>query len=257
MDTAFFYKLILLPNHYFSVISLVLIGLYFIDQKNFFYITISTLFSIILTAYLKSIWQIPLNPELHKLGWSYPSTHTVFNVVFYGLIFMFYRKFWVLLLGLIVVIPSFFAMVYFRYHIWIDIWGGICVAGIILTLLYYWVKHAFHAQFKFGILLSIVAMTLLLLLPDLPHNYGWDWQVLGFIISLTICNELTDLKKIDKITKILSIGLLIPTILLMSKIHIPNELFYSLMLGTLIAAFIFLSPAIIKGSVAVIKKQLL
>lgn len=213
MNQAIFYKLALVPNNFISVFAIIIIGFYFINQQNFFYNSVTTLFSIILNTYLKSIWQIPLNPELLKFGWSYPSTHTVFNVVLYTSILIFYRKIWVLLLALILLMAGFLAMIYFRYHTWIDIFGGICTAGIIVIPFYYWTQFAFKAQLSFGILLSVLSWLLLLLLPDLPLNYGWDWQVLGYIIGLTICNETIALKKYSKLIKLLSMCLLFPVVL--------------------------------------------
>ncbi len=257
MDQATFYKLALLPNNFISVIAIILIGIYFINQQNFFYITVSTLFAIILNAYLKSIWQIPLNPELLKFGWSYPSTHTVFNAVFYAAILIFYRKIWVLILSLILLIAGFFAMVYFRYHIWLDIFGGICAAGLIILPLYYWIQFAFKAQLQFGILLSILSLVLLLLLPDLPLNYGWDWQVLGYIIGLTACNETIALKKYSKAMKLLNMCLLLPVVLVSSKIHMPNAFILNLLIGIVVSSTIFLALPCATGAkrlLAVVKK---
>jgi hypothetical protein len=239
MNYPLFYKLALIPNNYFAFFILIIVGLYFINQKNFFYITIGTLFSIILTAFLKSIWQIPLNPELKKLGWSYPSTHTVFNTVFFATLLIFYRKLWLFLLSLFILTSGFFAMIHFRYHIWIDIFGGICTAGILITLVYYWIRYAIHAQLQFGILLTALSCLLLFCLPEQIMIYTWDWQVLGLIIGLTIGNNYIKLGKFNYKIKSISICLLLPLVAVAKKLIAGDSLVINFLAGIIISFSVF------------------
>jgi membrane-associated phospholipid phosphatase len=76
-------------------------------------------------------------------------------------------------------------MIHFKYHTWDDILGGIC-AGLLTTIpFYYWLKFFKDKAFEF-VLLTIMgsALTLMALLPEMPHKFASDWKSFGVLIGL-------------------------------------------------------------------------
>lgn len=244
MDASAFFKILIIPNNLYSVILFIIYGLYFIDQKKFYYIGLLTIFSILFCAYLKSVWQIPLNPALNKEGWAYPSTHTVMNVVLHGSLFLFYRKLWVLAISITILLTSFISMVYLGYHTWIDIMAGIATALVLLVPFYYWIRDAASKRVLFGILITMVSVILLQLLPD--NVKQWCWKVLGFVIGFIISSELISVNKYSRLIKLVSMGLLSVCVILLSELNVSNIHIYNTLYGIVLASLIFLTPFITK-----------
>lgn len=168
------------------VIIVSIIGLYFGERQIFLNTLLIAFMGMTFNAYLKSVFQIPLNPEIGKTGWAYPSGHSMFDVVFWGSLFIQFRKPWVLIVGLCLSILGFFGMVYKHYHGWIEIIGGICSGGLVLVAFYYWLKYNSSKV----MLLSLVALAIELAIYNLllPHDlmsYKWIRMIIG--INIGIC----------------------------------------------------------------------
>lgn len=167
------------------VILLSILGIYFGERQLFLNTLLIAFFGMLITAYLKSVFQVPLNPEIGKIGWAYPSGHTMFDVIFWGALFIQIRKPWVLFAGLVISIAAFFGMVYKRYHNWEEILGGICSGGLVLVAFYYWIQYRAEKT------MSLLAITLIVnlaiynfLLPHELMDYKWLRIVIGIHIGI-------------------------------------------------------------------------
>ncbi len=239
----YLFKALLIPNNASFAILLLLYGFYFIDQHKFYYITITTLFTIICSCYLKTIWQIPLNPEIFKSGYAYPSGHTMFNIVMYGMILFYYPKLWVLSLSIFSLITGFIAMVYFKFHTWIDISGGICYAGLILIFAYYAIRFFTNSPRKYGLLFSFLSILSLL---QIPENHHWHWLTFGFMVPFALSYNMVDLKKFSPLSRIISIALFLGTFAI-SKRYISSKLFMNFLCGVLQGTLIIIIPHLINS----------
>jgi hypothetical protein len=97
-------------------------------------VTLLLVWTILFNAYLKNCFQIPMNPEIGKTGFVFPSGHTQWSVVFFGWAFSqcrFLSFRWVFI-GIMTGIG--WGLVHFHYHSWIDVWGGVGFAVTTLVL---------------------------------------------------------------------------------------------------------------------------
>ncbi|MBN8827761.1 MAG: phosphatase PAP2 family protein [Sphingobacteriia bacterium] len=101
------------------------IGFLAISKKTFSKAIILILITMPLNAYLKSIFKIPLNPTIGKIGWAFPSGHMQTAFVFWGIIFWEYKNIIIRFFVGALMICIGFALVYLRYHNIIDILGAI------------------------------------------------------------------------------------------------------------------------------------
>lgn len=144
----------------------------------------------ILNQWIKSKFQIPLNPELMSPGWAYPSGHTHMNIVFWGMLIMLTRKIWLIPCAVLALTSSFFAMVHFRFHDWDDIYGGICF-GIATVLILFLIYKRLHNNLTLFGFLAITGYGLLyfLALPEMPNGYySWLWNGFGIICAIVVAH---------------------------------------------------------------------
>lgn len=87
------------------------------------------LFAMIFNTFLKSIFLIPLNPELGKEGFAFPSGHMHVSVVFYGWLFRAYPYRWVRGIILLILAGIGYGLIQQGYHDLIDVVGAV-VFGI-------------------------------------------------------------------------------------------------------------------------------
>ncbi len=179
-------------NTYF-IATVILFGFFYLNSQYFVRAAILMFLSMVVNAYLKQYYQIPLNPAIFKTGWAYPSGHTSSNIVFWGALALQYRK-----KILYFVIPAFLsigfiAMVYVGYHDWADIFGGICLGLIIVVLSRYSISY--RAKVPTHILgLSLLAVCLVLLIviiPDGLDKYNWLWLTQGMLLAMTLTSYIT------------------------------------------------------------------
>ena len=126
-----FARAILLLNSESVIWPFILIGLCFIDRLKFTHVLAITLFALAYNPFLKSIFLIPLNPEIGKIGFSFPSGHTQIAVSCYGTVFILFKNKIMRATIVCLLMLIFWGMVHFRYHTWTDI-----IAGVGFTVLF-------------------------------------------------------------------------------------------------------------------------
>ncbi|WP_152606904.1 phosphatase PAP2 family protein [Candidatus Jidaibacter acanthamoebae] len=182
---------ILADLSHFNVIALVSIsGFVLINRNAFGSALFITIFTMALNAYLKSIWQVPLNPELNKEGWAFPSGHTQSSCVFWFFLSLMLEKRWMIICIPVVLLGVVSGIVHFGYHEWYEILAAIGFAGLEIIFFFYLLKIWDYYQIGFyhlGFLLSIVIVLFLslLLLPN-KQGYFWLWNGLGGMLGISI-----------------------------------------------------------------------
>lgn len=179
-------------NSYFLA-TVILFGFFYLNSQYFIRAAALMFFSMVINAYLKQYWQIPLNPAIFKTGWAYPSGHTSSSVVFWGCITLLYRKKILYFFVPTLLSLGFISMVYVGYHDWADIFGGICLGLIIVVLSRYTISsRARIPTHILGLNLLVVGLTFLIaIIPDGLHKYNWLWMAQGMLLAISLASYLT------------------------------------------------------------------
>jgi len=128
------------------------------DRSKFARVITSVLFATILTSLLKSIFKLPLPPGNNE-GWSFPSGHTITNIVLWFSIAIEYRNKIFSLLGVVACATTIFALIYYNYYYLIDIIGGIVISITWLALFQFIIKKwRGKKEYHVTILLAIISM---------------------------------------------------------------------------------------------------
>ncbi len=193
MITDFLSGFVLFFMSDFFLFGIILFGFYYLRSEFFIKAASLMFFTMVINAYLKQHFQIPLNPELFKSGFAYPSGHTSSNVVFWGALAIQYRKKSLTLLIITLLVCGFISMVHVGYHDWPDVFGGICLGLIILVLSRYITsplsKLSIHALCIGLAIPSLIAM--FSLFPNMAAKYNWLWHTQGIILSIALVSFLT------------------------------------------------------------------
>lgn len=178
---------LIFAKSWFLLYCIIILFLIYKSEKAFF-IILAVTFSILLNAYLKSIWRVPLNPALNKIGWAFPSGHTQTAALFWMMVAFWLKNWKSTVLIVIMLLNNFNAMIYFGYHTWEDILAALCVAGILLVIFYHLYKtisYHINAYFRFACLIILASLFIIALLPHHLQNYTWTWQIVA--IQLLVC----------------------------------------------------------------------
>lgn len=165
------------------MMAFIILGLFFINREAFLNTTFLAIMTIFFGQYLKSIWQIPLNPELGKEGWAFPSGHTILNVVFWPLLCIQLRSSMLTAFMVIILPLSFLGMVHFRYHTWQDIMGGIIFGLPIVLVSYVWLRERASHIWELAIASVVVSGLCYWKLYEM-ERYFWMAFYLGIYASL-------------------------------------------------------------------------
>ncbi|MCE2992114.1 MAG: hypothetical protein LW825_04245 [Candidatus Jidaibacter sp.] len=184
MFVDYFFRVALFLAEFGFLGPLLIFGICCIDKKVFINIAIVCFLSAFINAYLKSIWQIPLDPSLGKVGWAFPSGHTQFNLVVWLVLIYQIRKLWIALVAAAISISSYFGMVHFHYHNWYDIYGGIFFATLIFFSFVMWDYFYRNKQLVLLILTTAISVCIMFILPEQPHRHEWLYIYLGMDIGL-------------------------------------------------------------------------
>ncbi|AIF81451.1 hypothetical protein I862_04455 [endosymbiont of Acanthamoeba sp. UWC8] len=182
---------ILTDLSHFHVIALVsIIGFVLFNRKAFGSALFITIFTMALNAYLKSVWQVPLNPELNKEGWAFPSGHTQSSCVFWFFLSLMLEKRRMIICAPVVLLGVVSGIVHFGYHEWYEILSAIGFAGLEIIFFYYLLKVWDYYQIGFyylGFFLIVVILLFLsfLLTPN-KQGYFWLWNGLGGMLGISI-----------------------------------------------------------------------
>lgn len=74
---------------------------------------------------------MPLNPDLLKNGYAFPSGHMQSSSVFYLWLVYNYNNCWMRMITIILLIGIFVSLIYFNYHNYID-----CSASVVISIIY-------------------------------------------------------------------------------------------------------------------------
>ncbi|MFN8912590.1 MAG: hypothetical protein ACK5V4_07465 [Alphaproteobacteria bacterium] len=181
-----YYQLALVATNTPFIILISIYILFCVDKNVVVNTLISSMLSIFINQYLKSIWQVPMDPSLHKIGWAFPSGHTQLNIVFWGSLLWQIRSKLLVAWVILLLHSSYFAMVDAKYHTWYDIWGGI-IAGVCVLLLFV-VWHRYFRDYRKSIsaFVLILCALIFLLLPEMPHKFFWLWFYLGCLTPILL-----------------------------------------------------------------------
>ncbi len=172
------------------------IGFVFINRKAFGVTIFLTIFTMALNAYLKSIWQVPLNPELKVEGWAFPSGHTQSSCVFWFFLSLMLKKNWVILLIPILLFGITAGIVHFGYHEWHEILAAIGFAGLEVIFFYYLLKLFDYYKINYytlGFALTPIVIFIITILPSsMVHNYYWLWYCVAAMLGVSLGSILFD-----------------------------------------------------------------
>lgn len=182
----YFFHLALFFAEFGFLGPMIIFGIYCIDKRVFINVLIMCIISAFINAYLKSIWQIPLDPSIGKVGWAFPSGHTQFNIVVWLVLIYQIRKLWLALIALAISISSYFGMIHFHYHNWLDIWGGIFFGILVFLMFILWDRFFKDKQLELGVIGMVLSVIILLILPPQPHHFSWLFIYLGMSTGLLI-----------------------------------------------------------------------
>lgn len=175
-------------THIYEVlIPIFLIGFFFIDRKIFSQAFLLLLFTTIYNLFLKSIWQIPLQPPLE--GWAFPSGHLHSGWVFWGWLALHYKRLITIPIFLLMMAASAWGLIYHNYHNLHDLYASIGFGSLSL-LIYYLVNYkAPVLKDNFFLVNVIVGGLGILLIHNLPievQTKAYIWQAQGAIMGMAI-----------------------------------------------------------------------
>ena len=183
MDTFLYY--ISQFSQDYVVFPLIIFGILFLDRQLFLRIVVLLLFGIAINVFLKNVFQVPLNPELHKDWWAFPSGHVQLTATFYGYLAYHYRNLFLSIAVALILIGESFSVVHFKYHDWMDVIGGLVAAGVWIVTFEVIRKSApFRNRFYlFALILLPLAFILERFSSKVP---GVHQIVLGAFIGVTL-----------------------------------------------------------------------
>ncbi len=129
-------------SHDTIIIPLLIGGFIWWDREMFYNAICLVLVSIIVNYALKITFQIPLSPSLGKEGFAFPSGHMQTSTILYGWIAYQTQKMAIKLLTVTLLIAIALSLVYFGYHNYYDILGGVFCALSLMALYIISLNHA-------------------------------------------------------------------------------------------------------------------
>lgn len=169
-----------------TLIIVFLFGTFFLDTKAFSKAFMLMLFTMIYNLYLKSIWQIPLDPSLE--GWAFPSGHMHAAWVFWGWLVCHYKK-WSLLAAFLVAMGlATFGMIDHGYHHLSDVLGAIGFGSLSLLIFYGLNRITIFKENMFvsSVLISGLGLLFLCMMPASVQTKLHIWQAQGGLLGLSL-----------------------------------------------------------------------
>lgn len=114
------YQFLLLFAKELVILPLFLMGYFFYNRNLFFQAIVLLLWSMIIAAFLKFLFKIPLLPHLGE-GWSFPSGHMFAACSFLGFLAWEIRNKFIRLAVVALLIGIGYSLVQCHYHIWMDV----------------------------------------------------------------------------------------------------------------------------------------
>lgn len=120
---------------YTMVLIVLVCTLFSATRRAFLRAGMIALFGMMFNVYLKSIWQLPLPPELNSDSWAFPSGHFQATIVFYGWLLREFSNVRMLIIFCAIAFIEAICLMYFGFHNSVDIVGAF-IAGLITILLF-------------------------------------------------------------------------------------------------------------------------
>lgn len=185
-----FYMMGALLSEWYFITLILALGYIFWDQDKFALAILLYLLSVILNAYLKSIFRVPLNPEVFGdvKGWAFPSGHMQAAATACFYICFNYKNFKVLYTSILSLLIMGISIIHFGYHDIIEVLAGVTVAFLLVYTFMEMEKILVINAHNLGEVLTIIMFVLWLLVINKSEvNCAWTYSVimgsLSFFIS--------------------------------------------------------------------------
>jgi hypothetical protein len=149
--------------------------------------TLVILMGLLFNFFLKSLWQVPLDPALHvnEVNWAFPSGHTALAMTLYvWLGWETRRPLWIILAyAWVLTIGS--SLVYFHYHNWAAVFGAVGFTTLFLVA-YEWLNRPLRPTDWpiIGLVFSVLGMMIIYSL--LPYRVNWLWKPEGMLVGFAL-----------------------------------------------------------------------
>jgi len=174
------------------LVPIIIGGFLAVDRKIFGHAIILLMFSMILNAFLKSVFQVPLAEHLNIDGYAFPSGHMSSAFVFYGWLLINSKdNLLKIILGSVIVGVG-FSLVYKEYHNVYDILGSVFFSSIVLAT--YWhlanMKTISDKPFILGYIAAALSSGIIWYYYNIdqvkPHVWMAFMVMAGFAASWTV-----------------------------------------------------------------------
>lgn len=186
-------------THQSFLIPFIIVGYFIFSKQIFCKALFILLFSMVVNAYLKSLWQVPLPSALGKEGWAFPSGHMQTAFAFWGwlaweynqILFRFFVTFLLIGIG--------FSLVHFGYHDYYDIFGalgcGIISLSVYDILLRQFIVFKNNLSYV-GLLFFTLALPMIYFTPlSLPHLWLAEGALLGLSLGCFLSQNYETVQK--------------------------------------------------------------
>lgn len=164
------------------IIPVSILGFYFVRPQAFVRSLIALLAGMIVVAYLKTIFQIPLKPHLGP-GFAFPSGHMFSGTVFWVVLSWELRQKLLSLFTAIILSLLAIALVHFNYHTVIDVIAGFGFGVAFVGFHIIAQRFLDLSEAAYGLLMLVICLALsYFMTPLLLHIY----LALGALAGLTL-----------------------------------------------------------------------
>ncbi|MEI8321350.1 MAG: phosphatase PAP2 family protein [Alphaproteobacteria bacterium] len=169
----------------------IILGSIFYKDKTFWHAFVLLFFTMIFSATLKNIFQIPLNPALGIEGYAFPSGHMQAAVAFYGWIFYTIKNRTVRILIPCILLGQGWAMIHAGFHSLTDELAGFTVSVMLILAYGYFKNRELLKKYPFAmgwILVGVAIPMLVFLRTDVmpTHVWGSFYGLIGFLLGWTL-----------------------------------------------------------------------
>ena len=176
--------MILVSTKEMFIIPFLVLGFFIFNRDIIARLLYITLLTMIVSTFLKSIWQIPLPEHLNSQGWAFPSGHMQFAVVFWGWLAWEVRKTWVSITVATMIALVGWALIYLGYHSLRDIIGAFAFGTLSLVIYSQTLRWStLDSKLSIGMISTFIGGVMI---AFLPHNFPHVWIAEGAIAGFTL-----------------------------------------------------------------------
>lgn len=180
-------KLFLSFSHETVILPLIIIGYIWFNQNVFFQAICLLLSSMLLNTALKVTFKIPLNPELGKTGFAFPSGHMQSSTVFYGWLYSYFKNFKFRVFIIFVLLGVGYSLVYNRFHNYLDVFGAIFFGVSLILSAHLVIKKYPNIYDLICITFASLVMLYIYLINTLTH---YNWMVYLALIGIIFSHRI-------------------------------------------------------------------